>query len=434
MNILCCLQPLYLQTPVNNNNIYTKHNPGILYISTILKENRFNVFTLNLLSSIDIKLDIINSIKKNNINIFMCGGWVTNLASIKNVIDIVKDYDNHIITIVGGPLITNSSIEAMQLISSIDYGVIGEGELTSLKLCSALIQNKNIENVPGIVYRKNNRFIFTEQNNKTVDLNRLPFVNENDFNLLNIRKNKYMMSISTSRSCPFNCTFCSKSIIKYKQRSLDSIFKEIDYTKQFRRIDYVLFVSEIFTTDIDWIIEFCNRIKKYHINWFIFLRVSQFITKEILLMMYDAGCQNIFYGSESADDKILKSMNKGITIAEIERVFEITINIGIKIGTTLIFGDKEEDDKTVYNTITWAKNHYDKLLDISYMPIILYPGSKIYNDAVKDKVIEPLEFIKNGCQPVNISKLSNEEYNYLINIELPRLNNLYSHDTLNVLY
>jgi radical SAM superfamily enzyme YgiQ (UPF0313 family) len=135
--------------------------------------------------------------------------------------------------------------------------------------------------------------------------------------------------------------------------------------------------------------------------------------------MKDSGCDTIFYGIESADDRILKSMNKGITVSMIERVLSLTKKVGIAALGAFIFGDPEETEETVQNTLQWANVNSD-LLDLSwFQPIILYPGSQLYHDAVMDRKVDPVSHIRNKCPHVNVSKLSDEFFSHLINEVFP---------------
>ena len=203
-------------------------------------------------------------------------------------------------------------------------------------------------------------------------------------------------------------------------RSMDSVFKEIDFLVKKYDIRKLFLSDELFAVYPDRIIDFCERIKNYHLQWILFLRISDSLTLEILQMMKDSGCEWIFFGIESADDRILKSMNKRITISMIERTLLFTKKAGISTRANFIFGDPEETEETVNNTISWVNAHRD-ILDVvvSFVPIILYPGSVLFNNAVKSGKINPLDHIRNQCPHVNVSHLSDEYFAYLINDVFP---------------
>ena len=98
----------------------------------------------------------------------------------------------------------------------------------------------------------------------------------------------------------------------------------------------------------------------------------------------------------------------------IERVLQATKEAGISVGTAFIFGDAEESMETVNNTMQWVRQNCYLMATFSFNPIILYPGSQLYRDAVENNIIGPIEHLRKCCPPVNVSKLSDEEYEDLI--------------------
>ncbi len=74
------------------------------------------------------------------------------------------------------------------------------------------------------------------------------------------------------------------------------------------------------------------------------------VDEELLTRMRDSGCISISYGIESADDGILTSMAKKITLAQIEKALKLTYEIGIDIQGGLIFGDAAETTESVSTT------------------------------------------------------------------------------------
>lgn len=127
-------------------------------------------------------------------------------------------------------------------------------------------------------------------------------------------KNTILMS--TSRACPYQCTFCFHSSgSKYRQRSLDNFFEELDILVEKYAIKYIFIVDELFAVKMDRLKEFCQRIKPYNIKWWAEFRVNT-VTKEMVDLLKDANCAVMAFGIERADNRILKSMRKNITIEQ----------------------------------------------------------------------------------------------------------------------
>lgn len=85
---------------------------------------------------------------------------------------------------------------------------------------------------------------------------------------------------------------------------------------------------------------------------------------------------------------------------------------GMPFVGTFIFGDTEETKETAYNTIRWWKEHMEYRLDLRM--IIVYPGSPLYKQAIEKGLIkDPVQYLKEGCPQINLSKLSDEEFGKL---------------------
>lgn len=401
---------------------------GILYISSSIKKKGFNVYTLNLmLEEGSIQSALENAIKENKIDILGTGDLVLNYKAVKEVVDIAKKFSPEITTIIGGGLVTHSPEEAMKIINNADYGIIGEGELSMSELIFALENSHDTSNIKGIIYRKDDDVICTEIRDDIENLDSIPFPDYDGFDYFEFAKKlssngNITALLTTSRSCPFRCTFCSSSGgKKYRQRSLNNIFEELEFLISKYHVNQIFLNDELFAVNAERVNEFCERVKKYNIQWLIYLRISKNIQLDLLKKMNDSGCICVFYGLESASNKVLKSMNKGTTVEEMKRVLEITKEAGLKAKGDFIFGDTSETKETIKETLSWIEGNIGLLGNVSISPIVLFPGSELYYRAVRNKkIINTVEFIKAGCPLINPSDyLTETEYEYLVNQQLP---------------
>jgi radical SAM superfamily enzyme YgiQ (UPF0313 family) len=129
----------------------------------------------------------------------------------------------------------------------------------------------------------------------------------------------------------------------------------------------------------------------------------------------DSHCRYVFLGIESADNRILKSMRKNITIEQVEHALELTINAGLDTRSTIILGDEVETVESAYKTINWWLEHR-KFSSIVIDMIIAFPGSTLYKNARKNgRIPDPIKFLQDGCPIINLStEISDEEYLKLV--------------------
>jgi radical SAM superfamily enzyme YgiQ (UPF0313 family) len=406
---------------------------GIAYISAALKKAGFKVYTLNLNNEHGSVIDILREkIQELDIATVSTGGVTGQYGAIREVLESAKQINPEIITITGGGLISSAPEDAMTALEYADFGVIGEGEIIICELCTALENDTDPTNIPGIIYKQKNGYSRTIGNPSPVILENVPFPDYHGFGfhkLLESVPNIIGMSeyntlpIITGRSCPFRCTFCfHTSGQKFRQRALDDVFAEIDYLVSEYGVKYLSIQDELFLfgKSTQRIEEFCQRIKPYGIKWLAQFRVND-VTPELVAMLKDANCATMAFGIESADNSILKSMKKGIRIEQTERALEIVYQAGIGIQGVLIFGDPAETLETATRTLNWWKEHRHYELQLS--AVITYPGTAIYKQAcIKGIIADPIQYIKDGCPLVRLSDMSDSEYAWLFQqiASLPR--------------
>jgi radical SAM superfamily enzyme YgiQ (UPF0313 family) len=396
---------------------------GIVYISSVMKKAGYNVITLNLNHRNGEVFDIINrEIKEHKIDVVATGGLSFQYNTIRSVIETAKQENSNIITIVGGGIITSDPESAMEALEYVDYGVIGEGEITICELCRSLEKGRNLSEIDGIIYQSSNGYKITRLRKEIENIDTIPWPDYEGFEIekfltaspsisgLNRKNTVFMIA---SRSCPYNCTFCFHTVgRKYRQRSLDSFFEELENLVSRYNIKYICLADELFAHKIERVKEFCDRMRKYNIQWWAQFRVDN-ITTELLSVLKDGGCDVMSFGLESADNRILKSMRKGTTVEQIEWALKLVYNAGISLEGAFIFGDIEETWETANNTLNWWRNHSEYKINLNL--ITVYPGSYLYKYACENGIIkDKVQFLKDGCPQVNVSRLTDEEYSELI--------------------
>ncbi len=399
---------------------------GILYVSAYVKRSGIaNVYTLNLNHVSGEEYDILQSyITKNNIDFVGLGGLSGEYSDIFRVVSFVRKINYNVIIQVGGGIMTADPMVTMQAMPDVDFGIIGEGEQTSVELIDAIARGLDVTSVNGIIYRDENELRITNRRVEINDLDTLPFPDYEGFNYaeylrlnpdLSDEGKKYsQVSVIGGRSCKYNCTFCfHPSGSKYRQRSLDSIFNEIDYLVKNYDISYIALREELFATDNERVRQFCERVRMYDFDWSIQLRIDS-INQELVDLLKNTRCRYLFVGVESADDRVLKSMRKGITLTQIERALKMLRDAGLNSRSGVIFGDTVETFESAMFTLDWFKKYYTKYRMFVDM-IIAFPGSVLYKRACESGVIpNPVEFLKDGCPIVNVSKMNDKEFNTLV--------------------
>ena len=393
---------------------------GFCLVVSALKASGRNVFTLNLNYKQDPQKLLQSAILEHSIDVVATGGLSGQFAQMKEILDAAKAIKPDIITMIGGGIVTSDPRVAMQAFGNADYGMIGEGEITINALAYALENGEDVRQVPGLVLPDGT---ITASRAEIANLDMLPFPDYEGLELDELLQDcreavswyeKNPVGITLSRSCPYQCTFCFHSSGKhYRKRSLDNVFFEIDWIIKNWASDgkelYFILNDELFISDMDYLRHFCQRIKEYPtIRYWVQTRVDT-ITKDVLLMLKESGCTVVSYGVESADNRILKSMRKNITVSQIERAFDLALEVGIPAYGNIIFGDLEEDLDSIQNSLNWWKAHPQ--YHIFLLHILTFPGTHLYKAACERGIIrDPVQYLISNNTQINVTRMSDELY------------------------
>lgn len=275
---------------------------------------------------------------------------------------------------------------------NVDIVVMGEGEVTISELIGALAKNGKLKNIRGIAFKENNKIIKTASRPFIEDLDSIPFPAHRFFNFDDYRPaihsavemgfGKLRHSpITTSRGCPFSCSYCAISKFwesKFKSRSPENVADEIELLYNKYNVRHFHFLDNDFPSfDKKKCIEICDEIskRKLDIHWMTETRVD-FVSKDVLESMKKAGCYFIAYGVESGSEKILKGLNKNIRPEQIIRAFDATRSLGFKTLAYLLVGSPNETDETINETIRLLKRI--KPDEIGINMITVFPFTPLY--------------------------------------------------------
>ncbi len=302
----------------------------------------------------------------------------------KEVIKLTKSIDRDIVTVLGGPHITALPEQTMKEIPELDIGVLGEGEESLQELVLGLEREESLENIKGLVYRKEGATVITPPRPFIIDIDKIPFPARGLFKDLKLyshtplRAFGYSTSVITSRGCPFNCHYCDKSVFgrKWRAHSPDYVIKEISMLKERYGIDYVSFEDDNFAASKKRVIEICKKMidKNLNLRWGCSLRADS-VDEELTNWMKKAGCCMVYIGIESGSQDMLNFINKKTTLGEIRKAVDIIKKSDIQIYGSFIIGLPKETKESLNKTIDFALSL--PLTGVSFNLFTPYPNTKL---------------------------------------------------------
>ena len=276
--------------------------------------------------------------------------------------------------------------ETLATAPKIDIIVRGEGEETFSELLPAVGNKQPLSEIPGISYRKDGEVASNQARSKNVDLDSLPFL---AYHLLPWHSYKPhpphgralpFSAIITSRGCPYRCSYCSKPIFgnKFRGQSPERVVEEVAYHKKRFDIKEFAFYDDVFTLDKRRAHAIADEIikKTLKIDWTCETRVN-LVDKELLRHIKQAGCYSIAYGIESGSPEILNTLDKGISLEQVEEAVRLSHEVGLQTIGYFMIGSPGESPETIRQTIQFAK----KLkLDFAQFSVTTpFPGTKLYD-------------------------------------------------------
>jgi anaerobic magnesium-protoporphyrin IX monomethyl ester cyclase len=298
------------------------------------------------------------------------------------------------VTMLGGAHATLLPREAV-LNPGIDYVIVGEGEITAVELARCLETGGDLSGINGLVYKEGSE---TRQNGARrliEDLDSVPFPARHLF-----RSHRYhypdalrnpAFPIITSRGCPGLCTFCTAKYLQgahFRYRSADNVLDEIAMLIRDYGAREIHIWDDNFITNRDRVFAFRDGMVKRRIKIPLAfpngLR-ADFLSRDIVTALKEAGTYSIAIGVESGNQSILDSIQKGVTLAQIEDAFRFAKEAGLETWGFFLLGLPGEDAGTINETLEFALR-----LDpcIAKFHILKpYPQSVVYRQLKKQGLI-----------------------------------------------
>jgi radical SAM superfamily enzyme YgiQ (UPF0313 family) len=252
-------------------------------------------------------------------------------------------------TIVGGSLVSSFHSRVLED-CDVTYAVKFEGEYTLSELC----EGKPVEDIRGLIYRKNGKIIENEDREKQQNLDEIPFPRYKGFELQKYFRKAF--AIVSSKGCPYNCNFCQFKIIsgnKFRARSAENVIEELRYwyKKGYRSFE---FYDDNLLVDKARIYKICDLITELKLTGMLlvagYVRVDH-VDETIIKEMKRAGFVQISVGAESGSDRVLMRMNKGQTVSQIKKAVKLLCDLKLKVVLDTTIGHPTETMLDVWETI-----------------------------------------------------------------------------------
>jgi anaerobic magnesium-protoporphyrin IX monomethyl ester cyclase len=271
--------------------------------------------------------------------------------------------------------------------SSIDFGVIGEGEQTVLEVLRLFnrkgLDREELQQIRGLVLRDGSGQPFTTGVRELIEPpDTLPFPARD----LLVGPTHHYTYLVSSRGCPYKCAFCFSTRFWREVRFFSPAYvvRELEEVSSLYRPAVISFWDDLFIADrsrLEQIADMVdarqlNRRTEFHIN-----ARADLITPEVVTLLKRMNVATVTMGLESGCQRTLTYLKGRGTVEQNARAIELLKARGIRVSATFIIGSPQEDEEEILETLDFIRN---SKLD-TFIPCVLtpYPGTPVWEYALE---------------------------------------------------
>jgi len=362
---------------------------GILYLAAVLEQRGVEVSVLDQAAKGFTAKETISWIKVENPDVLGFSTFASSGRTAALISDEVKKENPNVTVVFGNYYATFNPERILRKYPSVDIIVRGEGERTVIDLAGCLENGGRLKDVLGISFREGSEVASTADRPLIEDLDSLPLpdrglIDEDYHSVIagaNVAPRKFT-SLVSSRGCVYRCRFCSCTQFarnRWRPRSVKSTLEELCFLAS-EGYEQFIFVDDNFTTNPKNVIRLCREMRKEKLDmeWICEGRVDN-ASYQMFWEIAKAGCKILYFGIESANQRILDYYNKRITPEKAERAVRTARKAGADVVVgSFIVGAPDETRGEIQNTIDFANRIP---IDVPQFNILgVFPGTDMWSE------------------------------------------------------
>jgi len=172
------------------------------------------------------------------------------------------------------------------------------------------------------------------------------------------RSGKWPYALQTSWNCVYGCTFCAERHGLWSPRDLRHVEAEVAMAVGEYGATFLTPIDPLLNLMDGHVFAICDIFKGAGVQWGATngLRADR-LTEATAKAMADSGCVLVGFGAESADDNVLKGIQKGEKRADLDRGIAIAKEHFDSVSVFLILGLPGSSYDIDRSTLDWALDH-----------------------------------------------------------------------------
>lgn len=325
-----------------------------------------------------------------------------------------------------GPFVTVFAEKILRDYPFIDLALRGEYDLTLTEVMKRWRRGEDIQGLAGVAFRNRDEIPVSGSKGFIDDINRLPrpafklFPCNEDPDMTRymdgICTYRPMVTLHSSRGCPFKCDFCLWNQVMYgngpwRPFDVERIVDEMEYVIREFGAREIYFDDDDFCISKEHVLNICREIRerRMKIKWSC-MGDAMVTDEEMIAAMAGAGCVFMKFGVESGNKGVLKKIGKPLDPERAVEVSRWCRKHGIMTHATFVLGLYGDTMATMRDTVRLA--HRIKF-DYAQVSIATpFPGTRMYDKLLKEGAIKELDYSRfDGAQSCvfNTEALTAEE-------------------------
>lgn len=277
----------------------------------------------------------------------------------------------------------------------IDAGICGEGELALPRLLAAW---PALEGIPGVLYRRDGQ-VRAQGMADRPDFGALPWPRRDLFPVHIYRRNPAGIGVMTKRGCPFSCIHCSDQYLlgrSMRCRKPADVVAELRDLRDRYGVRQFMFSDQEFNVPPAATKEILRAMIAADLGlvWTAYFTPAG-VDAEMLTLMKQAGCAMLNFSPDCCDDRVLKGLKKGITMADVNRVNRLVREVRLPVVYNFMLGLPGEDPLAILRTCWFVVKTklmlgpLFRLHGLFFVPARIYPHTELRELAVKEGALRP---------------------------------------------
>jgi anaerobic magnesium-protoporphyrin IX monomethyl ester cyclase len=264
---------------------------------------------------------------------------------------------------VGGPhisMLREELIKVPVLFDFFDSAIVFDGEKPLLRLTEALDGDRDLANVPNLIYRDGGQVRKTTCE-APIPMADLPLPDFDGLPLDRYLAPKLVLPLLTARGCYHGkCAFCNVGYggpTTFCQLSAEQVVEQMLAIEAKYGVRHIFFADEAITPrNLRGMSSLLGKLDA-PVHWGGCVRFESVLSKTLLESMARGGCRMLLFGLEAGAESVMKRIGKGTKIEELGRILRHSSEAGIWNHVFFFFGFPGESIEDAQETVNLLYKH-----------------------------------------------------------------------------